>query len=232
MLALFVEGWAVMRERLGVYVCLGALCALAGAFGASGLLEAARAPQPQSAAVFAALWAVPGLRAALLCTALALFFILPSALRRLRPEFRMTPGRVVATLLVLCSIGLAVDIGFLALVLPGVIVGVLISQALFNVLLADHADERTPFARVIGAFTRSMRMTSGRFISTLGVVTFSLLVLLVPFFIVFVGMLVLIPWNPRSLIVSAPALFLTFVYFECVRYVMIVRWYEKLVVLP
>jgi len=41
-------------------------------------------------------------------------------------------------------------------------------------------------------------------------------------------MLVFDAIEPRSLIVTAPALFMTFVYCECMRYVLIVRWYGRL----
>jgi hypothetical protein len=34
--------------------------------------------------------------------------------------------------------------------------------------------------------------------------------------------------DARSLIAAAPALFMTFIYCECLRYVLIVRWYRRL----
>jgi hypothetical protein len=229
LLALFAEGWTVMRERRLVYALLAAPCAIAGAFGASGLLEVAQHPHPQNAQVLAALFAVPGLRAVMFAMLTALFFILPSSLRRLRPDFRMTPGRAFLTLLLLCAVSLTTDLGFLALVIPGIVVGILISQALFNALLAMRpANARNPFAVIREAFFRSAQMTKGRFMTTLGVVSFSLMVLLLPFFAAFAGMILLIGWSPRSLILTAPLLFLTFVYFECVRYVLITRLYASL----
>jgi hypothetical protein len=37
---------------------------------------------------------------------------------------------------------------------------------------------------------------------------------------------------PPSLVIMTPLLFLTFTYFECVRYALIVRWYRRLAGLP
>lgn len=218
-----------MRERWSVYALLAAPCAIAGAFGASGLSEIAQLAHPQNAQVLAALFAVPGFRAVTFAMLTALFFILPSSLRRLRPDFRMTPGRAFLTLLLLCAVSLTTDLGFLALVIPGIVVGVLISQALFHALLATRpSNAKNPLALVREAFFRSALLTKGRFMTTLGVVSFSLMVLLLPFFAGFAGTILLIGWSPRSLILTAPLLFLIFVYFECVRYVVITRWYARL----
>jgi uncharacterized membrane protein YgdD (TMEM256/DUF423 family) len=227
-MSFFTEGWAVMRERLSIYAFLGLLCAVAGAFGASGLEQAMQRPNPDRSATLAALFAVPGLRVVMLSALAALFFILPSALRRIQPDFRMTPARAGITLLMLFSVGFVTELGTVAFVAPGVVAGVLASQALFNSLLSERRETRGVWARVVDAFARSMRMTGGRFFSTLGVVALSMAILLAPFFAAFVAALVLIGWNSHSLIATSPLLFFTFVYFECVRYAMIVRWYEKL----
>jgi hypothetical protein len=56
----------------------------------------------------------------------------------------------------------------------------------------------------------------------------SLAILLVPFLIVMFTLIVLGVNVPPSLVVMAPLLFLTFTYFECVRYALIVRWYRHL----
>jgi hypothetical protein len=229
MRSLFIEGREVMSERLGYYVALAVLCALAGIFGASGLLDMAQASHPDNNAVLTALFAVPGFRAVMLAALAALFFILPSTLRRLKPNFRMTPGRIVITILMLGAVGLATEVGFLALIAPGVVLGVLISQALFNALLAERSPSDTNvFSRIVGAFAYSLRVTRGSFIPTLGVTLLSLIIVLLPFFCAFVVALVLIGWDARSLILTAPLLFLTFVYCECVRYALIARWYVRL----
>ncbi|HTV74258.1 MAG TPA: hypothetical protein VME66_11195 [Candidatus Acidoferrales bacterium] len=218
----------MMRERIPIYAALAVLCAIAGTYGAAGLVDAVNRPDVQKA-IFGALLGVPGLRAVLLASVLALFFILPSALRRVRPEFRMTPTRVCLTIVMLGAIGLATDIGLAAMVVPGVVIGVLASQALFSALLADRPANGprvlSPFA---GAFARSLALTKAHFISTLGVVALSLAVLLIPFMASLFGALVLIGWDDRTLVVTAPLLLFVFVYFECVRYAIIVRWYERL----
>jgi len=216
----------MMRERMFIYAALAVLCAVAGTYGAAGLVDAVNRPDVQKA-IFGALLGVPGLRAVLLASVLALFFILPSALRRVQPGFRMTPMRVLLTIVMLAAIALATDIGLAAMVIPGVVIGVLASQALFNALLNDRPS-RNALAPLGDAVFRSMAMTKEHFISTLGVVALSLAILLVPFLISLFGALVLIGWDDRTLIVTAPLLLLVFVYFECVRYAMIVRWYAHL----
>jgi hypothetical protein len=226
--ALLSEGFAMMRERIFIYGALAILCALAGTYGAAGLVDAVNRPDVEKA-IFGALLGVPGLRAVLLASVLALFFILPSALRRVQPGFRMTPTRVVLTIVMLGAIALATDIGLAAMVIPGIVVGVLASQSLFNALLSDRPGASRNALMPLGeAVFRSMAMTKEHFISTLGVIALSLAILLVPFLLSLFGALVLIGWDDRTLIVTAPLLLLIFVYFECVRYAMIVRWYERL----
>jgi hypothetical protein len=56
----------------------------------------------------------------------------------------------------------------------------------------------------------------------------SLAILLVPFLLVMLTLIVLGVRLPPTLVVMAPLLFLTFTYFECVRYALIVRWYRRL----
>lgn len=218
----------MMRERMSFYAALAGLCALAGTFGAAGLVDAVNRPDVQKA-IFGALLGVPGLQAVLLASLLALFFILPSALRRVQPGFRMTPARVVLTIVMLGTVALATDIGLAAMVIPGIVIGVLASQAAFSALLSDRPSKgSSALALLSGAFARSMDMTKEHFISTLGVVALSLAVLLIPFMASLFGALVLIGWDDRTLILTAPLLLLVFVYFECVRYAMIVRWYAHL----
>jgi hypothetical protein len=218
----------MMRERIPIYAALALLCAVAGTYGAAGLVDAVNRPDVQKA-ILGAVLGVPGLRAVLLTSVLALFFILPSALRRVRPEFRMTPARVGLTIVMLAAIGLATDIGLAAMVVPGIVAGVLASQALFSALLAERPAGGPPLlAAFTAAFSRSLALTKEHFVSTLGVVSLSLAILIVPFMASLFGALVLIGWDDRSLVVTAPLLLLVFVYFECVRYAIIVRWYERL----
>ena len=71
-------------------------------------------------------------------------------------------------------------------------------------------------------------MTRTHFATTLGVIAASLCILLVPFAAVLFALAILGVTMPPSLIVMAPLLFLTFIYFECVRYAWSVRWYRLL----
>jgi hypothetical protein len=64
------------------------------------------------------------------------------------------------------------------------------------------------------------------------VVVASLAILIVPFAFVMLSLLVLGVRIPPSLVIMTPLLFLTFTYFECVRYALIVRWYRRLAGLP
>jgi hypothetical protein len=71
-------------------------------------------------------------------------------------------------------------------------------------------------------------MTKGHFATTFGVVALSLVILLVPFaFFAFIVIVAGIK-EPRALPALSCALFLLFVYLECVRYSLIVRWYRRL----
>ena len=77
-----------------------------------------------------------------------------------------------------------------------------------------------------------MSLTREHFITTLGICALSLLILGVPFLIGLIALLVFDALDGRSLIITAPALFLIFVYCECVRYTLIVRWYGRLAARP
>ncbi len=225
--SLLTEAWTLIRERFGIYLSLALLCGIAGTFGASELIAALRGSD--AAAVLSAVWTVPALRVVIAAAGAALFFIVSSALRRVRSDFRMTPDKILLLAFTLLTMGLIVDLGFAALIAPGIAIGVLISQTLFNVLLAEGASglQEIP-GRLRDGLAASVRMTKRRFVSTCGVVTLSLLILMIPFCGALLGTLVLMGMEPRTLIVTAPLLFLVFVYFECVRYALIARWYRRL----
>jgi hypothetical protein len=226
--SLLVEGFCLMRERLRIYLAFAVACAATAAFAlpSRNLLQLLASGNPL------AILRAPPLNVVTLLSLIALFFILPSALRRIEPGFRMTLWRTVVALLTIVSVGLVTELGYAAAVVPGVILGVLLSQTLINALL--RSEERTSFGNVgknvVSAYRGSFELTRGHFATTLGVTVLSIVILAVPFFLTLVAAIVLDVLEPRSLVLTAPLLLLTFVYFECVRYSLIVRWYRRLAV--
>ncbi len=224
--SLFVEGFRLMRERLRIYLAFAVACAVTASivFPRIDLLQTLASGNPL------AILRVPPLNVVVLLSLLALFFILPSALRRIEPNFRMTVWRTGVALLTIFSVGIVTELGYAAAVIPGVIAGVLLSQTLINALL--RSEERTSFGNVgsnlVHAFRDSFELTRGHFATTFGVVALSLVILAIPYLIVLTASIVLDVLEPRSLVLTAPLLLLTFVYFECVRYALIVRWYRRL----
>ncbi len=214
-----------MQERLAVYLTFAAICALAGwlVWPHLDLYEIlARHPT--------ALVSTPPVNVVLVLALAALFFILPSALRRLEPEFRMTAWRNVLTVCTIVCVGIVTELGYAFAVLPGIVAAVLLSQALIGALLSEREGTGLrSIVRAIGAaFGSSIGLTRTHFATTLGVIVASLAILLVPFTTVLFGLAVLGVRAPPSLALMTPLLLLTFVYFECVRYALIVRWYRRL----
>jgi len=223
--SLLVEGFRLMRERLPVYAVLAVVCGIAGWLVFPRIdMYAILASNP------AALMTTPPVSVVLLLSVGALFFILPSALRRIEPTFKMTALRGALTLATILAVGAITEVGYALAVIPGIIIAVLLSQTLINALLrADESGSIRHFAAtLLGSVRGSVQMTKSHFASTLGVVAASLLILLVPFLIVLLGLAILGVKLPSSLVVMAPLLFMTFIYFECVRYALIVRWYRHL----
>jgi len=223
--SLLVEGFRLMRERLPVYAVLAVICGITGWMVFPRIdMYSILASNP------AALMTTPPVSVVLLLSVGALFFILPSALRRIEPTFKMTALRAALTLATILAVGAITEVGYALAVIPGIIIAVLLSQTLINALLrADESGSIQQFAAtLLGSVRGSVQMTKSHFASTLGVVAASLLILLVPFLIVLLGLAVLGVKVPSSLVVMAPLLFMTFIYFECVRYALIVRWYRHL----
>ncbi|GAC1304395.1 MAG: hypothetical protein NVSMB19_15200 [Vulcanimicrobiaceae bacterium] len=223
--SLLLEGLRLMRERLAVYVSFAAISALAGWLVWPHLdMYDLLATHP------AALVSTPPVSVVLLLALAALFFILPSAMRRIEPGFRMTAWRIALMLCTLVSVGAVTELGYAFAVLPGIVAAVLLSQVLVGALLRERVGTGVGSVprTIADAFRSSVVLTRSHFVTTLGVIVASLAILIVPFSIVLFWLAVLGVRAPPSLAFTAPALLLTFVYFECVRYALIVRWYRRL----
>jgi hypothetical protein len=222
----FVEGFRMMRESLPVYLAFALVCAVAAAvaFPRTNLLRLCASGDP-----LAIVKTLP-LNVVVLLALVALFFILPSALRRIEPSFRMTAWRTVVAFVTIGSIGAVTELGYAAAILPGVIAGVLLSQVLIGTLLrtGEPVAARRALRTLVDACRGSFELTRGHFATTLCVLVLSLAVLAVPFVLALTTAIVLDDLEPRSLVLTAPLLFLTFIYFECVRYALIVWWYRRL----
>jgi hypothetical protein len=227
--SLFVEGFRLMRERLGVYLLLAGICAACAwavfpRVDIYGALTEAGNGRPL------ALFTQPPVSVVFVLAIAAVLFILPSALRRIEPTFQMTVVRFGIALGTLVCVGVVVEAGYMFAVLPGILAAVLLSQALVGALL--RAPERASLSDlggvIGGAFRGSVAMTRGHFATTLLVVAASLAVFIVPALCALVLLWILGVELPPSLIVTSPLVLLVFVYSECVRYVLIVRWYRRL----
>jgi len=227
--SLLVEGYRLMRERLAVYLALAVVCAVSAwlAFPHAdiyGALNDAANGRPLG------LFTQPPVSVVLLLAIGAVLFVLPSALRRIQPSFRMTLVRSCIAIATLAFVGLVVDAGCTLAVIPGIAAAVLLSQVLVGALLRapDRASLGSVGTTIASAFRGSFEMTRGHFATTLGVVIASLAMFVVPGSCALFGLWILGVKMPPSLVLTSPLLLLTFVYFECVRYSLIVRWYRRL----
>jgi hypothetical protein len=227
--SLLIEGFRLMRERLAIYLVLAGICA-ASAFVAFprvdiyGALNEAANGRPLS------LFTQPPVSVVLVLAIAAVLFVLPSALRLIEPSFRMTMVRYGIALATLALVGVLVDLGTGLAVIPGVAAAVLLSQALVGALLRapDRPSVGGLRSALGGALRGSYEMTRGHFVTTLGVVLASLAIFVFPGSCALLVLWILGVKVSASLIVTSPLLLLTFVYFECVRYSLIVRWYRRL----
>ncbi len=223
---LFAAGFALLRERLAAYGFLAFACAATAAavFHRVDLLRVFAGGDP------VAIMRTPPINVILMTALIAIFFVLPSALRRIEPSFKMTMWRALITALTLFFVGVATEVGYAAAVIPGIVIGVLLSQTLINALLrtGERATAREAITTIVGAASGSFKLTREHFMTTLWILIVSLAILAIPFLAGLIAMIVLDALEPPSLIVTAPALFAAFIYAECTRYVLIVRWYRHL----
>lgn len=140
-----------MRGRIEVYIVLAMLAT--GAFLAGNYFANVAGPG-----------AAPGIRLNALVQPIdltvivATFFIFPAAARTVRPEFRMTFGRVLGVLGVGIAIDVVATVGLLLLIWPGIWILVKWSQATWAYLLSDGENP----------FKESWQLTNGWFWQTFG----------------------------------------------------------------
>ena len=227
--SIFADGFTLMRGRWIVYAILAVACAVLEWFAyprtdiVEILTEAANG-QPLHLIAGPPLGLVFGL------SLLAQFAIIPSAVLRISPSFRLTVASAMLMIGTVALVGLVTDIGYVFAAIPGIVLAVLLSQVLIGVLV--RLRRGMSLGQIAQAFTQAVRgsvaMTKTSFATTLGVLVFSLALLIVPFCFVAFWVIVLGGKVPASLVVTAPALLLLFVYLECARYSLVVRWYLRL----
>lgn len=213
-LDIFGEGLRLLRERWKVYAAFAIVCGVATASGLRAMIPAEETPE----AMVSALINSYGIRSVMILALVSIFFIMPSALRRLDPSFRLTPSRFAVMLSSIVAVALTTELGLLAFVLPGVVIAVLWSQVTIGAVLGGNFE----------AFRRSFQMTKDRFFSTFAVCTGSVVLLMIPLGAAYLAAVIAWVRLPASLVVTLPLVLLTFVYFDCVRYAMLVRWYARL----
>ena len=227
--AIFAGGLILMRARISVYIGLTALCAAIEFYAYArtdivALLTEAANGHPLPLVLRPPLGLVIGL------SLVAQFAIIPTAVAEIVPAFRLTLGGALVMILTLALVGFVTDIGYAFAIIPGIACAVLLSQVLLGVLvrLRDGMSMREILAVFSDAVRGSYGMTRTHFGTTLGVLVLSLAILIVPFCFVAFWVIVLggnIPW---TLVLTTPALFVLFVYLECSRYTLVVRWYQRL----
>jgi hypothetical protein len=208
------DAWPLMRSRK-VYLTLAVLCAvLVGVMIA--ITSAADATQQQQLRV--ATLDVP----LSICIGIAAFFVMPAVARTARPEFKLTFGRVLALLAITLIVGIASEIGLALLLLPGIWLGVKLSQTTWTYLLSDG---KNPFGE-------SWQLTTGHFWETfcffflLGILMaiVEIITLLIP--------IVISALFPISGIVLGPFVFLAYVYVYHIFCLANMRWMLELRQLP
>jgi hypothetical protein len=157
----FSGAFPLLRARPIAYIVLIVLGALIGL------------GMPALTAWFATLPATPGqtnsltpaqiapllaLYPALFLGAIAQYFIIPAAMRTVKPEFGMTIGRFFGLLGMAFAVAIAVELGFFLFIVPGVWFAIKWSQYIWTFLMNDREDP----------LDESWRITTGHFWETFG----------------------------------------------------------------
>lgn len=231
-----------MRERLGVYLLIALAAAPLSYWWARPFdLSALNVAHPQPDALLPIVYEfLHDLIPFVLLSVVARFFIVPSAMRRIDPGYKTTTRAFVIQFVVVAIIIGFSYVSFFGSALPGALgtvanialiaislAAVLLSQALFAALVDDRRGEAD--VPVSDAIRRSYTMTRASFMPTLLVNVIGI------FFVVFPLNLAILPLflamilrSPKWLAVGTPILILLFVYFECVRFTLMTRWYAHL----
>jgi hypothetical protein len=147
----FRDALPLMRSRQTVYAVLAVLCALGGlgvplvhGFGVN------RSGQNMDFMVRLQLaFQAPNLIGALA----AIFVVLPTVARTANPAFRLTPGKFFGMIGVAIVVGVASQVGFILLIVPGVYVAVKLSQSVWAFLLSEGKNPwGESWAITIGSF--------------------------------------------------------------------------------
>lgn len=199
-----------MRARLNAYSILAGICALLVLL----TLWETRGQLSSDEPYRIDLMVLP----ADLCVAVAIFFVIPAAVRTLRPQFNMTILRVLGVIGIGLAVTVAVEIGLLLLIVPGIWVGVKLSQATWTYLIADG---KNPFGE-------SWEITTGHFWESLAFfVLLAIVTLVAEIFLVFFP-LAIAYYIPAGAVVFVPAGFLGYVYVCNVSLLGQMRWMLEL----
>jgi hypothetical protein len=232
-----------MRERLGLYLVIALVGAPLGYWWARpfdlGALAVAK-PQPNDLLPIVYEF-LRDLIPFLVLSVAARFFIVESTMRRIDPSYTTTPRRFVVQFGVVFVILAFSYISFYGSALPGAlgaiatialltisVAAILLSQALFAALV-DKRRSGGRGAPMSDAVKLSYNLTRTSFVPTLLVTVIGI------FFVVFPVNLAIVPLflamllkSPRWLALGTPLLILMFIYFECVRFALMARWYSHL----
>ena len=208
----FRDAGALMRTRMNVYWILAAVCALAV------LLTLRWAGSVTDVATEQQLRIQGPLQSINLCSAIAWFFILPAAIRTVRPEFKLTFMLVLGLIGIGLVVGFATEIGLVLLIAPGIWVGVKLSQATWAYVMPAGKNP----------FEESWEMATGHFWETFGFyLLLGILVGLVLFAVLLIPVGVAV-FVPLSGVVLGPIAFLGYVYCYHVSVLGNMRWMLEL----
>jgi len=203
------DSWPIMRSRSTVWIVFAVIAALAGIVIPFVPVSDAATGQGMRMQL--------GIQPPNLLGGIAAFFVIPAVLRTVRPDFRMTFGRVLGLIGVAIVVGVVTEVAAAFLIVPGVWVGVKWSQSYWTYLLGEG---KNPFGE-------SWEMTTYHFWETLG---FLFLVAIVSGIVVIaaaipVGVAVL---APILAVILLPIAFLVYVYSMHIAYLATMRWMLEL----
>lgn len=195
----------LMRSRQTVYLILAAIAAVC-ALALLHTLPSPRAVNSQRADI--------AFQTVNLLGVIALFFTIPNIIRTLRPDFRMTFGKIVMLTVFNIGAAICIDIGLVLLIVPGVFLLVRWSQLMWTYL---EGGAENPYAG-------SWRLTAGYFWPTL------LFFIVVSLVACIAGAIALgVPLTVPSLgVIALPFALLAYVALLHFIYLAYFRWYVML----